>query len=379
MKKLILYACLSTTLAFAIVSCTKQQNLINEQQIRQDIQNALQQIQTVQKVDMDIQTRIAAKVIVVDEGSNNALAQALKDAGEGGIVYLRNGLHTETAGVVIGSKVTLIGETGAILKVNSLASLMNLSNGVTEVHPALHVLNASKTLIMNLEIQPIDKDGSTAILFENAPLCASLNCTIKSFMFSIVIEKSNQMTVMDNKMTGSTLWQANPGLMAGVINTSGVGSWIANNDIESAGVGIFLSDQKGNVVRNKVRKGRFGVVLCHIIPKALKLPNEHYTGGEFSTGDWQIINNQSDDNLLFGFIIVDGSFNNTLDGNTTSGNGLYDIYLTKAGTKYSPITTAAVTHDNIVKANATQKVKDCGDRNIVTGVKLIDTATDPCD
>ena len=378
MKKLILHACVLTILAFAIVSCAKEQNLINEQPIRQDIQNALQQIQTVQKVDMDIKTRIAAKVIVVDEGSNNALAQALKDAGDGGIVYLRAGLHTETASVVISSKVTLIGETGAILRVKSLASLMNLSNGVTEVYPAIHVLNASKTIVMNLEIQPIDKDGSTAILFENAPLCASVNCTIKSFMFSIVIEKSNQMTVMDNKMTGSTLWQANPGLMAGVINTSGVGSWIANNDIESAGVGIFLSDQKGNVVRNKVRKGRFGVILCHVVPKALKLPNEHYTGGEFSTGDWQIINNQSDDNLLIGFLIVDGSFNNTLEGNTTSGNGLYDIHLTMKGTKFAATPTTEASHDNIVKANATQKVKDCGDRNIVTGVKLIDTATDPC-
>jgi Right handed beta helix region len=378
MKKLILYLCLLTTLAFAIVSCAKEQNLINEQQIRQDIQNALQQIQTVQKVDMDIKTRIAAKIIVVDGGSNNALAQALKDAGDGGIVYLRTGLHSETASIVISSKVTIIGETGAILKVNSLASIMNPSNGVTEIHPAIHVFNTSKTIIMNLEIQPTDNDGSTAILYENALLCASMNCTIKSFMFSIMVERSNQMTVMDNKITSSTLWQSNPGLMAGVINTSGVDTWIANNEIETAGVGIFLSDVKGNAIKNKVRKGRAGVVLCHVIPKSLKLPNEHYTGGEFSTGDWQITDNQSDDNIQFGFLIVDGSFNNTLEGNTTSGNGIYDIHLTMKGTKFAPTPTTEASHDNIVKANATQKIKDCGDRNIVTGVKLIDTTIDPC-
>jgi hypothetical protein len=145
MRKSILYACLVSAIAFAVFSCTKEQNLINEQQIRQDIQNALQQIQTIQNVDMDIKNRSAAKIIAVDEGSNNALAQALKDAGEGGIVYLRKGLHTETASVVIGSKVTLIGETGAILKVSSLASVMNLSNGVTEIHPAIHVLNAPQS------------------------------------------------------------------------------------------------------------------------------------------------------------------------------------------------------------------------------------------
>jgi nitrous oxidase accessory protein NosD len=378
MRKSILYACLVTAIAFAVFSCSKEQNLINEQQIRQDIQNALQQIQTVQKVDMDIKTRIAAKIIVVDGGSNNALAQALKDAGEGGIVYLRNGLHTETSGIVISSKATLIGETGAILKVKSLASLMNLSNGVTEVYPAIHVLNAPQTIVMNLEILPADKDGSTAILFENASFGASINCTIKSFMFSIMVEGSNQTTIMDNKIIGSTLWQANPGLMAGVINSSGVGTWIANNDIEMAGVGIFASDQKGYALKNKLRKGHKGVILCHLVPKTIKLPNNRYTGGEFTTSYWQITDNQSDDNVQFGFLIVDGSFNNTLEGNTTSGNGIYDIHLTMKGTKFAPTPTTDASHDNIVKANATQKVKDCGERNIITGVKLIDTTIDPC-
>ena len=143
MRKSILFACLFGAIAIAVFSCSKDKSVlttttnlgpVDVQQVRQDIQKALLEIQKVQSVDMQVETRMAAQFIVVPAGSNNALAQALQDAGEGGIVYLRSGLHTESAGIVISKRVILIGEIGAVLKIKSVASLMNLSNGVTQIN-----------------------------------------------------------------------------------------------------------------------------------------------------------------------------------------------------------------------------------------------------
>lgn len=375
MRKSIFYACLLTVISISLFSCRKDLDY-NEQQVREDIQDALLQIQAVQSGDLNIQTRIAAKFVVVNSGSNNALAQALKDAGEGGIVYLRSGLHTETAGIIINSKVTLIGETGAILKVSSYASLMNLSTGVTDIYPGLHVLNAPETFIINLEIQPIDKNGSTAILYENASLSASMNCTMKQFMFSVMVEKSDKITIIGNKMIGSTLWQANPGPEAGVLIVNGKNAWIANNDIETTFAGFFLSDKGGTVVKNKVKKSHWGVVMCKIGPGSLNFPDKHKTGAASAASYWAITDNQSNENEDIGYLVIDGANNNTLEGNTATGNENYDIEL--AGQTSRIGFPMVPSFNNRVTAVTGQKVKDCGNNNSVTGVKLVDTTIDLC-
>ena len=385
MRKYILYACFLGATTIAVFSCRKDQTLssvntvttpVNEQQVRQDIQKALQEIQKVQGVDIGVQSRMAGQFIVVPSGSNNALAQALTDAGEGGTVYLRSGLHTETSGIVIRSKAIVIGENGAVLKVKSAASVMNLSNGVTQINPAIHVLNAPQTAILNVEIQPTDSDGSTAILYENSPLSATMFCTIKSFMFGVIVEKSNQMTIMGNKMTASSLWQANPGPVIGVLVSNGKSAWIANNEVQSAFVGIFTSDQYGSVVQNNTHNNYTGIVLCGIAPNSLKLPDGHLTGAELKSNNWKVSGNKSDNNITSGYWVIDGSNYNTLEGNSSTGNGAYDIELigqtSRIGFPMSPC------FNNTVRATAGQKVKDCGNNNSVSGgIMVSDGCADP--
>ena len=386
MKKLIFFACLLTALTMGVYSCKKDQNFltsdkvnntpVNEQKVRQDIQKALQEIQKVQGVDLNVQTRMTARFIVVPAGSNNALAQALTDAGEGGIVYLRSGLHTETAVVTVRSKVTIIGETGAVLKVKSVASVMNVSTGVTQINPAIHVLNAPQTNIQNLDIQPIDSDGSTAILYENSPLSATMFCTIKSFMFGVIVEKSNQMTIMGNKITASTLWQTNEGPNIGVLVSNGKSAWIANNEVESAFAGIFTSDQYGSVVQNNTHNNYVGIMLCGVAPNSLKLPDGRLTGAESKSNNWKVRGNKSDNNIISGFWVIDGSNYNTLEGNTTTDNGVYDVELigqtSRIGFPMPPC------FNNTVRATAGQKVKDCGNNNTVSGgIKSTDPCVDP--
>ncbi len=349
---------------------------VNEQQVRQDIQKAWLEIQKVQGVDMSVQLRVVAQLVVVPAGSVDALAQALTDAGEGGIVYLRSGLHTETARVTITKKVILIGENGAVLKVKSVASLMNLANGVTQINPAIHVLNAPQTGIQNIEIQPMDSDGSTAILYENSPLSAAMYCTFKSFMFSILVEKSNQMTIMGNKITASTLWQANPGPNIGILVSNGKSAWIANNEVQSANAGIFMSDQYGSTVDNNTHNNYWGIVLCHIAPNSLKMPDGHLTGAELSANNWKVRGNRADNNINIGYVVIDGSNDNTLEGNTGTGNGAYDIELvgqtSRIGFPMPPC------FNNRVTAAAGQSVKDCGNNNTVSGGnRSTDGCSDP--
>ncbi len=381
MRKLILYACLLGALATAVFSCRKDQSAsvvnnvtpVNEQQVRQSVRNTLKQIQAVQGVDINVQNRMAAAFIVVPAGSNNALAQALTDAGEGGIVYLRSGTHTETAGIVVRSKVTIIGETGAILKIKSAASVMNLTSGVTQINPAIHVLNAPQTNIQNIEFQPIDNDGSTAILYENSPLSASMYNMFKRFMFSVLVEKSNQMTIIGNKITGSTLWQANQGMQAGIVINNGKSAWIANNEVESTFMGIVMSDQYGTTIQNNVHNNYWGIVASRIASNSLKLPDGRSIGSELSANNWKITGNQANNNLNIGYLVIDGSNNNTMNGNTATGNGAYDIELagqtSRLGFSMSP------SFNNQVIVGSVQKIKNCGNNNTVSGGIL---STDPC-
>ena len=123
MKNRLIYSLLITA-ALWLFSCSKDNksvpvdnnNRVDIAQVRQDIQKTYAEIQKIQGVEMNVQARAAGRFVVVPAGSNNVLAQALIDAGEGGVVYLRSGLHTETAGITIRSQVVLIGENGAKVK-----------------------------------------------------------------------------------------------------------------------------------------------------------------------------------------------------------------------------------------------------------------------
>ncbi len=382
MRKSILLACLSAAIAIVVFSCSKDKSVlttttnlgpVDVQQVRQNIKKALLDIQKAQGVDMQVETRMAAQFIVVPAGSNNALVQALQDADEGGIVYLRSGLHTETAGVVISKRVILIGETGAVLKIKSSVGLPD-ANGVVPINPAIHVLNAPQTAIQNIEIQPVDNDGGTAVLFENSPLSASMFNTFRQFQFSVVVEKSNQMTIMGNKVFGSTLWQTTPRvLFAGILVMNGKSAWIADNEVANSLQGIFMGDEYGSTVQNNVHNNFIGINLCDVIPNTVRLPNGQLTGTPIPTSNWKVRNNQSNNNLNTGYVVIGGANNNILEGNTSTGNGVLDYELAGDTRRLGVLQFASF--NNRVTANATQKVKNCGNNNTVIGGII---SSDPC-
>ena len=377
MRKYISYPCLLMAISLTVYSCIKDDTAgIDIQKIRQGVQNALLQIQTVQGVDMSIKTYSARKPTVVPAGSNNALAQALKDAGDDGIVYLQSGLHTETAPIDITKRVIILGEDGAILKIKTEVGFATA--GVTPINAAIHVLNAPKTIIQNVEIHPVDADGGTAVLFENSDLSAAMSCTFKQFQLSVVVEQSNQTCVIDNTISGSTLWQTdNKGtLFGGILIINGKSSWISGNDVTNAFKGIFLSDKAGTVIRNKVRKGHGGYVLCSVHPNTIKLPKGGLTGSRTASSNWVVRNNESNDNLTAGYLIIDQANNNIIEGNTSTGN-LLDYELAGKTYRIGGI-EALPSYSNYLEANATQSVKNCGNNNTVVGGILVNLKDSPC-
>ncbi len=382
MKNKIIYALLFTA-ALSLFSCSKDNksvpidnnNAVNIAQVRQDVQKALQEIQNIQGVEMNVQARAAGRFVVVPAGSNNALAQALTDAGEGGVVYLRSGLHTETESITIRSQVVVIGENGAVLKIKS--NLISLdASGVFSLSPAIHVLNAPRTAIQNIEIQPTDVDGGVAILYENSPLSASMFCRIKSFEISILVEKSDQITLIGNKITSSTLWQTTGITCDGIIVCNGKSAWISNNEVESAVFGIWPCDFYGSCVNNNTHNNYIGIILCKVPDNAFRLPSGQTTGARLASGYVKVLNNQSDNNLTAGYLVIDGANNSVLEGNRSSGNGTYDIELVGDSYRFGFFTPKSFS--NRVLALPTQKVKDCGLNNVVVGGQMVNNAIDPC-
>ena len=300
------------------------------------------------------------------------LPQAMKDAGTGGVVYLRAGLHTENTRLLISSSTILIGEDGAILKVKTPVSVPD-TDGIIPLNPAIYVLNASNTAVGNISIQPLDADGSTGILFENSAMSASMRNNLNNFQFSVVFEKSDNPVAIGNKIVGSTL-SARGGipLELGILVMNGKSAWIAQNEVSGNLHGLFLCDKYGTATQNYLHDNVFGLNLCTI--GGLKLPGGQYGGGLSAATNWKITGNRSENNAASGYLVIDNSTDNLLQNNTSAGNGAYDIELSGATSRFG--FPAASSFNTTVFAGATQKVKDCGSGNKVTG-GILDITT-PC-
>ncbi|MCP3933670.1 MAG: hypothetical protein GY705_31770 [Bacteroidetes bacterium] len=127
--------------------------------------------------DGEISDRNGCDPIVIPAGSVDALADAIAEICENGVIYLEGGMHTENEAVTITKSVKIIGKEGAVLKVFSELAPYD-DAGLQNVFPGLHILNAPNTLIQDVTILPVDPDGGTAILIENSHGAAVMRCEI---------------------------------------------------------------------------------------------------------------------------------------------------------------------------------------------------------
>ena len=384
MKKITLSALLLAASMLAFFSCSKEQAVptttttseVDYQKVKNDIRQSWETIRNVQGIkDMDLETR-AGQFIVVPAGSTNALVKAITDAGEGGIVYLKSGLHTETSNITIKQRVVLIGEDGAVLKIQAPLTPYD-ANGILTLKPGIHFFNAPRSLVQNIDIQPIGPNGGEALLFENSDQSGVMFNKTADFQFSFIVEKSNQMTIMGNKLVSNTLWQTDPLIECdAILNINGLSTYIANNEISNALSGTFSSDWYGTFANNTMKNNFLGIILCKFVENSVKLPSGELTGAKKSCGYWKVRNNISTDNVGFGYLVIDGANNNILEGNQATRNGFYDIELAGDSNRFGFFTPTSF--KNTLHALAGQKVKNCGNNNTIVGGIMVDLTASPC-
>lgn len=379
MKKLILYVSLFGTV-IAFTSC--QKDLVqspNQQNIEtaQYFEPSPAYLSSFDRLvpPSDLSTRSSCQWTEIPAGSTNALTKAVADACAGGVIYLKSGVHTETQRVTINKSVIILGESGAVLKVQSVLAPADAAGKYT-LSPALHVLNAQNVAFLNLDIQPITGDGATAILFENAAQGAVIQTKLTNFEFGIFLEKSDRIVIMNNTIKASAAWKTAPNPQtAGILLSSSQSAYIAGNDLSNALWGAFLSDKWGTAINNTTHDNRVGLQFCGLRPDYL-LPNGQISGADASATGWKANGNVASNNVYAGYFLISSAHWNVFNNNTGTGNGSYDIEL-NGDTNRSGF-FAPATFNNTINASQSQRIKDCGVGNTVTGGTMINIATDPC-
>ena len=325
----------------------------------------------------DISSRSSCHWTELAAGSNNALAAAITNACAGGVIYLKNGVHTETNPITITKSIIIIGEAGAVLKVNTQLSHLN-ANGNYRINPFIHFLNAPRSAVLDLNIQPIGTNGSTAILFENSHESGVIRSKFTGFQSAVILENSDRIAIMRNTIVGTSAWKTDPNLQAqSIIIMNGLSAYVSDNDISNSAVGIWPCSKWGTCERNYTHGDFIGIILCNV-PKFAILPNGQITGSLSPATSWKIRNNLSTDNFNIGYIVADGSNHNLLENNDAARNAVYDMELLTDSYRFGFLTPFV--YNNVVNAGAYPyiRIKDCGRNSTIIGGIRVNTVTDPC-
>lgn len=374
--KFILYALLLTLAAW---SCTQEDNVQltpeNENltdkwspDVEQQLMQELHQLENA----LNEPAARAGRIITVPAGSQDALAAAIAQAGEGGLVYLRAGEHRESNMITISKKVSILGEKGAVVILNSQTTLPAIP-----LQAAFYVANAPGTSITGIEIQAEGAGGGTGILLENSDAARVFNCTITNYQFSIINQNGDDAVFFLNTTVNSNNWQVTPGASSiGIVNVNGSRVRIVGNDVSNAFFGIFACDYDGLCSSNKLHGNYIGLILCKVPAGSLPLPSGPIVGAEFSSTNWVVRNNFADSNFDVGYLVIDGANNNLLYGNNASDNARVDYDFAGDSMRFGFLTPKCFNNTARIKKGNT--VKDCGENNSITGGVTIDTNAVPC-
>ena len=184
-----------------------------------------------------------SNVVELPAGSNDALADAIDEAGPGGTVLLRSGVHTESGTVEVRHRVNVVGESGAVLEVNT----GSWPDQRAYVEPALYVRNTSRVVIWRVDIRPpAAQVGGAAILVENAPQTIIGKTGLYDHQFGIIIQKGDHARVWKNTIVTTppspTLGAFTP---VGIVNAVGGQVQIAQNNVSNANNRNFCERQQG--------------------------------------------------------------------------------------------------------------------------------------
>lgn len=305
--------------------------------------------------------------VYVPSGSNDALAAAIAQAGERGVVVLESGEHYESGTVAVTERVTLVGEPGARLVVDTQPLPV-----APTMDPAIHVMDASHVGIWGIEIAQSGEIGGTAILAERAPHLVIGQNTIRGHQIAVAIDRSDHAWVLRNTVMIARTSRSVPGT---VLFNGAHARFVSNTISNALGPGIFVGDEHGHVIDNETYGNFIGVLMC--TPRGLPAPSGEVLAAETPATQWLLSHNNAHDNAAWGYLLIDEVNNNTFTRtNTASNNALYDVEL--AGDTWRFGFLAPFTFENKAFVGEGMTVKDCGVNNKVQGGLLVDTDVDPC-
>ena len=309
---------------------------------------------------------VKGPAVYVPSGSTDELAAALAAAGPNGRVVLESGPHYETQTVVIDQRVRLEGEPGAVLY-SSAAVAVDPTNIPISILPAVHVKGADQTRLTGLDIRYMDGQGNSGILVEDSDQVRIENSTIQDFTFGILLFGADHARVVGNTLEGINLGNGDHGIFV----IKGEYAHVFDNDVSRFDSGIFTSDYKGLASGNLVHGNVVGILVC-TAPANYLSPDGNTLQAPVSSNQWLIFGNEGRNNVLSGYTLIDGAFENRMLQNEGSGNGLLDIALFPAfqgETMFFP-----VARDNTVISTAFPDVTimDCGDDNTIIGGVNVD-------
>jgi nitrous oxidase accessory protein NosD len=314
----------------------------------------------------------------IPAGSTNALDKAIAAACEGGVIYLKSGVHIENNPVTVTKSIKIIGEAGTILRFKSAISPLDVTATIS-LKPVLHFLNAPRSLVQGIDIQPLASAGATALLFENSNESAVMRCKITNFQWSIWVEKSDRMVIMKNNITATDQWQtADAPEAEGITIANGKSVYVADNEINNCLFGIWACDRWGTCERNNTYGNYLGIILCNVPAGFYKFPDGQLKGSLIPGNNWKTRNNTSTDNLNVGILVIDGANGNIIENNNLSRNGDADIELTTDSYRFGFLTPMAYNNTVIAGSFTNIRIKDCGRNNQITGGIRINTTTNPC-
>lgn len=314
--------------------------------------------------------------VFVPAGSVDALAAALADAGSGGVVILRAGVHTESDGVVLSHPVTLLGEPGAVLRI------------VTDVDPsdyvqdaALHVQETHDVTIWGLEILPVGEIGSLAVYVERSDRVTVGFNRISRHATGILLHHADRPVLWGNRVEATDAFLEGTVAEADcIIVMNATGAQVLANDASKGLFGVFASGTQGTLAGNQLHGNVIGVIFCKVPDGGFQLPGGEIAGSEISATRWSATLNNCFDNLDAGYLVIDGASRNVLVANAASNNGTYDIELVGESTRFGFCTPTSF--ENVVRSTGPFRnllIKDCGQDNTVIGGEQVDIGADPCD
>lgn len=313
--------------------------------------------------------------VTLPAGSTNGLAAAIAAAGPGGKVTVASGNHYESGTVEITFPVKIVGQSGAVMIFSGLPAAVS-APGLTGLDPAFYVNGADDVKISGLKIKTSGGDAICGILLQDAPDAKILDNKLTNFQFPIYLAGADDAKISDNDIQGLGSGFAG-GFQYGITVAEGASVLIADNEVSQCGSGIFPCHTNGEALRNNINDNVVGILLC-TSPALFELPDGSISGAVESSNLWLLSNNEANGNT-WGYLVIDGAFDNVLFKNQASNSALYDIELAGESSRFGFPMPTSMNSTVISNGNLNHIIiKDCAPGSVIIGGTLVDTNADPC-